>query len=579
MRRLRDWLCVGFSALACASATAQSTERVSVDSNGAEANGRNEVAVISADGRFVAFASYATNLVAQDTNGCIDVFVRDRQAGTTELVSVDSNGAQGNGINTWVDAISSSGHYVVFTSDGTSLVPGDTNGCSDVFLRDLRVGTTERVSLDSNGTEGNHESREGSVSSDGRYVAFTSDADQLVPGDTNGWSDVFVRDRLSGTTERISVNTGGAEGNRASSLPSISGDGRFVAFLSDATNLVSGDQNGHTDVFVRDRATGTTIRVSGPGAGTGDALSTQISADGRFVVYCRLDNTGFNVQCYVHDAPTDSIVLVSDENGHNFLPSITTDGRYVAYESDDSWLVPGDTNGALDIFRYDLQMDRTERVSLDSAGAQGDAMSFAAMMSADGRSVVFVSAATNLVPGDANGEWDIFVRTVAPEGAHPFCFGDGAATPCPCGTNHGRLFRGCQNSDFTDGAFLTADGNSSLAQDTLRITCLREKGQALSAFFQGDAVIAATNFGDGLRCVGGTMNRLYVRHAFGGVVSAPEGAEPSFSARSAALNDPISAGATRYYQVMYRDPAVWHCPDPPGSTWNVSTALSVVWNP
>ena len=172
----------------------------------------------------------------------------------TERVSVHSLGAEGNDHSIY-PSVSADGRYVAFHSLATNLVPGDTNGVQDVFVRDRQSGTTERVSVDSLGAQGNSLSEFPSISADGRYVAFHSWASNLVPGDTNGWGDVFVRDCQSGTTERVSVDSLGAEGNYTSgfSRPSISPDGCCVAFESAASNLVTGDTNGEEDVFVRDR--------------------------------------------------------------------------------------------------------------------------------------------------------------------------------------------------------------------------------------------------------------------------------------------------------------------------------------
>ena len=578
MRRFHGWWLLVLVAGPSAWARAQSTTRVSVDSNGAQANGTSWNAAISAEGRFIAFTSDASNLVPGDTNGRIDVFVRDRVAGTTELASVSSNGAPANGVNAFCEALSAFGQFVVFTSDATSLVPADTNGVQDVFVRDRAAGTTERVSVDSNALQANGVSRDGAVSADGRYVAFASDAANLVPGDTNGWSDVFVRDRLMGTTERVSVSSAGAQGNHASLGPSISADGRFVAFESLASNFAPTDA-ADFEVFVRDRQAGTTRRVSGPGTGdVGDSGASHISADGRFVAFQQTDAGFSRCDVLVHDGATDTIELQTVGSGFSFSPSLAADGRCVVFHSNVTFLVPGDTNAAIDVFRRDRPMDALDRLSLDSAGAQGNGDSTLPAISADGRLVVFTSAATNLVAGDTNGVRDIFVRELAPAVADPFCFGDGVAAPCPCG-NSGRLYRGCQNSDFTDGAFLAASGSASLSSDTLFVTSSRGKGQALSVFLQGDVAVDPMSYGDGLRCVAGTLKRLYVRNAFGGVVSAPVGAELPFSARSAQLNDPIAAGTSRFYQVMYRDPVASWCPNPPGNSWNVSNALAVVWSP
>src|SRR5262249_38340734 len=236
------------------------TERVSLDSAGAQGNALSSDPAISGDGNFVAFVSGATNLVAGDGNGTLDVFVRGRASATTERVSVDSSGIEGNDASSDLDrpAISSDGRFVAFSSLATNLVAGDGNGKSDVFVRDRLNATTERVSVDSSGAEGNDFSQYPSISSDGRLVAVTSGASNLVPGDTNATVDVFVRDRQSAATERADVNWAGAEANALSSpYPSISGNGTFVAFHSFATNLVPADTNATTDIFVR-------IRVAAP---------------------------------------------------------------------------------------------------------------------------------------------------------------------------------------------------------------------------------------------------------------------------------------------------------------------------
>src|SRR5438034_1099294 len=249
------------------SAGAQTTERVSVASGGTtEGNDTSLGSALSADGRFVAFTSAAPDLVAGDTNGVSDVFVHDRQTGATERVSVDSAGTQGNGESTDV-ALSADGRFVAFTSAAPDLVTGDTNGVADVFVHDRQTGTTERVSVDSAGTQANGAGTGVALSADGRFVAFTSAAPDLVAGDTNGAADVFVHDRQTGRTERVSVDSAGTQANGASCGGALSADGRFVAFASAAPDLVAGDTNGAADVFVHDRQTGTTERVSVDSAG------------------------------------------------------------------------------------------------------------------------------------------------------------------------------------------------------------------------------------------------------------------------------------------------------------------------
>lgn len=250
------------------------TTRVSVSSNGAEGDGNSGLSEwpgvqISANGRYVAFVSIAANLVTGDTNNTFDVFVHDRQTGVTTRVSVDSGGAEGDGIST-SPAISSDGRYVSFNSDATNLVPGDGNGVRDTFVHDRQTGVTTRVSVDSSGTEGDDRSwLLTGISANGRFVLFDSDATNLVPGDINNEEDVFVHDRQTGDTTRVSVDSNGSEGNDSSFWAQISANGRYVAFTSYATNLVSGDVNNESDVFVHDRQTGETTRISESGAGVG----------------------------------------------------------------------------------------------------------------------------------------------------------------------------------------------------------------------------------------------------------------------------------------------------------------------
>ena len=290
---------------------AQTTTVVSTSSDGSKANDGSYSAAISADGRYVAFVSYASNIVAGDTNATRDVFVSDRHAGTTERVSVSSSGAQAEGSSTET-ALSSDGRFVVFTSEASNLVPGDTNGSSDVFVHDRQGGTTTRVSVATGGNEAWGESRSPRVNADGTLVVFESSAPNLVSDDTNGMTDVFVRDRVAGTTTRISVRTGGQQAILGNSWgPDISANGRFVAFASGAQNLVPFDTNGVDDVFVHDRLLGSTIRID-------------VTANGGEAI-----------------------------GGGSAGPSLSADGRYVTFTSAATNLVPGDSNGARDVFLHD----------------------------------------------------------------------------------------------------------------------------------------------------------------------------------------------------------------------------------
>ena len=381
-----------------AAAAVSTTSVVSAAPDGANADNDSDTASVSSDGRYVAFASSATNLVAGDTNGQRDVFVRDMSTGTVVRVSVSSDEVEGDSSSgdPW---ISSDGRYVAFESSATSLVAGDTNSTTDIFVRDLTAGTTVRVSLDSDEVEGDSGSYDASISADGRYVAFESSASSLVAGDTNAIYDIFVRDLTAGTTVRVSVDSDEVEANADSYDASISSDGRFVAFESDATNLVAGDTNSTMDVFVRDLTGTTTVRVS---------------------------------------VDSDEVV---EGNNSSVDPSISADGRFVAFESYATNLVAGDTNGTYDVFTRDLTATTTVRVSVNSLGVQGNFGSFDPSISADGRYVGFESAATNLTTvtdppaddceagdgptyaDDTNCDFDVFIAgspaELPPTGANP----------------------------------------------------------------------------------------------------------------------------------------------------------------
>lgn len=578
----------------CGLGLAQTT-RASVSSGGTQGNATSGDfdSSISADGRFVAFYSEATNLTPADTNGVADIFVRDVGAGTTERASVSTGGVQGDGSCYYYSAISPDGRFVVFSSVATNLVTGDTNGRWDTFVRDRVAGTTERVSIHSSGVEGNGDSFEGSITPDGRYVAFRSGATNLVTGDANGADDIFVRDRLSGTTEIVSVDSSELQVNLASFLPSLSSNGRYVAFETAANNLVPGDIGGWSDIFVRDRVLGTTERVSVDSSraeADSNSYAASISADGRFVAFESVatnlvaGDTNGTRDVFVRDRPSGTTERVSvDSSGTegNFggeLASISSDGRCVAFESQASNLVAGDTNGTGDIFVRDRLQATTERVSTDSAGMQVNGRSRYCSISSDGRFVAFQSAATNLVAGDTNGVRDVFVRDRGVPPILAACFGDGSGAACPC-ANSGVAGHGCENSSSTGGALLSASGSPSLSTDTLVLTATGEKPTALSIVLQGSAFVAPIDYGDGLRCAGAILKRLYTKNAVGGTVIAPQGADPSVSARSATLGDPIPLGATRHYQVYYRDAVPSFCPTPQGGTYNISNALSAVWSP
>lgn len=402
------------------------TTFVSVDSEGQQGNEGSFNPSISADGRYVAFESAATDLVPGDTNQATDVFVHDRTTSATTRVSVSSTGAEGSGYSTY-SSISADGRSVTFTSHADNLVPGDSNAAHDIFVHDRTAHITTRVSVSSTGAQANLDSYSSAISADGRYVVFQSGADNLVPGDTNAMSDIFVHDRLTGKTRRVSVNSAGMQGNNLSIYdPAISADGRYVVFASAADNLVPGDTNEAWDVFVHDRTTEITTRVSVSSAGkqgNNISYSAKISADGRYVAFASAaqnldpgEPKPSATDVFVHDRQTHETARVSvnsagrQVDGGGINPAISADGRYVAFWSGADSLVPGDTNKAADVFIHNRTTGKTSRVSVDSVGQQGNASSFVPSISADGRYVAFASRADNLVPQDANGKEDVFVH-------------------------------------------------------------------------------------------------------------------------------------------------------------------------
>jgi Tol biopolymer transport system component len=436
MRRCTLAACIaaiGVVALALATtsfAGSATTERVNVSSSGEEANGySSSYQGISADGRYVAFSSSAPNLVPGDTNHTGDVFVRDRQLNTIERVSVSSTGGQANG-SSGSAAISADGRYVAFVSEASNLVPGHVGGLA-VFVRDRKLHTTTKVSVPSTGGQANNQSgfRRPAISANGRYVVFDSRASNLVSRDRNGTKDIFVRDQKLGTTRLVSVSSSGRQANNFSFFPAISADGRYIAFQSKAGNLVANDTNGTYDVFLRDRRRHTTKRVSVSSTGrqaNGESFPPAISADGRYIVF------GSHARNLVHrDTNRATDVFVRDRKRHttrrvsvssrehqgndsSVSPTISADGRYVAFSSKASNLIRGDTNRDNDVFVRDRKHHTTKRMSVSSAGKQGNGDSGSSTISANGHSVAFVSEASDLVPGDTNGTPDVFVRGPLP---------------------------------------------------------------------------------------------------------------------------------------------------------------------
>jgi len=420
-------------------------ERASIASDSSQGNDDSGNAAISPDGRYVGFTSFASNLVPGDTNRVQDVFLRDRETGTTERVSLTSGGGEADGgsatdgIGGYLVArlaLSENAGVVAFASPATNLVPGDTNKLTDVFARDRTAGTTELVSVAmGGGTANGFSGIKVAISDDGSFVAFDSAASNLVEKDEN-FIDVFVRDRTSATTELISVATSGEQANGIARYPDISADGRYVVFDSGASNLAPGDANGLFDVFLRDRVAGTTERISlasGGGDPDGHSVAPVISADGRYIAfYSEATNlvpgdTNNADDVFVYDRTTGVTERISVgpggvEGNLDSLSSgsgleISADGRYVVFASAASNLVAGDTNSRRDVFMHDRDTGETRRISVSEGGAEGDGTSDEPVMSDDASVIAFDSDATTLIAGDTNKARDVFVveRTRRPQ--------------------------------------------------------------------------------------------------------------------------------------------------------------------
>lgn len=404
------------------SADYRTIRRVSVNSAGKQANDWSVYPVISADGRYIAFESRATKLVPNDTNNTDDIFVYNIKKRQTIRVSVSSNGVQANGESS-KPSISADGRYVAFASKASNLVPGDTNDVSDIFVHDLTTGKTTRVNLTSRDKQINGSSGTAIISANGRFVAFTSSDNKIVPHDLNLSGDAFIRDLKLGTTTRVSLNSNGIEGNGPSTASALSETGRFVTIRSDASNLVPDDENEASDIFVHDRKTGITTRVSVSSTGEeaeGSSVGSSMSANGRFVAFHSTasnltENATTTLNVFVHDRNTGETTLVSlstsGEVGTNVSvsPSISANGRFVAFSSNAANLVPDDDNGAADIFVHDRETGETTRVSVNAANEEGNEWSDSPSINADGQYVVFEAYANNLVANDTNEIGDIFL--------------------------------------------------------------------------------------------------------------------------------------------------------------------------
>jgi Tol biopolymer transport system component len=398
--------------------------RASVSSSGEQAMWGSWDVALSLDGQLAAFVSSADNLVPGDRNGAGDVLVHDLRTGKTSRVSVSSDGVEADDWS-YAPRLSSDGRWVAFHSDATNLVPGDTNGFGDIFVHDRESASTVRASVSSDGRQAALPCLVPALSGDGRVVAFQSRAANLVPGAGGPIQDIFVHDLVTGETTCASRGLGGSQANGDSWVAALSSDGRWVAYSSHATNLVWGDSNGLRDIFVYDRVEGRTSRVSvGTGGSQAAGASTEvsISADGMRVAFTSFaadlapGDTNNSSDVFVHDRLLGTTVRVSVTSGgaqadnHSAWPVLSPDGRWVAFHSYAGNLVAGDHNDSQDVFLHDLRTGRTVRVSETAAGRGGDQLSSAPAVAGEAATVAFHSYATNLVPHDTNAAADVFVR-------------------------------------------------------------------------------------------------------------------------------------------------------------------------
>ncbi|MCJ7548509.1 MAG: hypothetical protein MUQ30_02365, partial [Anaerolineae bacterium] len=406
------------------------TERVSISSTGSEGDQLSQTPSISADGRIIVFASEATNLVDGDSNGVQDIFLHDWLSGTTERVSLNGQGQEADGASAWPE-ISADGSIVVFSSTATNLVEGDTNNFEDVFVVDLQSGAVEWVSHPASGGQADVASSQPAISGDGRFVAFVSAATNLVTGATSGWEEIYLYDRDDGSLEWVSAPRIGLANDGSSGEPAISADGNWVAFSSNSSQLVPGDNEGLRDIFLWNLASSALERVSVTQAGDGaNSLSyaPAISADGRFIVFWShasdlvAGDTNSWTDIFLSDRLNGALQRVNLSTtgeqalgGNSNEPAISADGRFVVFRSGATNLVPNDTNSSRDIFVRDLQ-GTTTRVSVDSYASESTGHNYSPVISADGAAIAFYSDANNLdlLRLDDNNASDVFTHGEPP---------------------------------------------------------------------------------------------------------------------------------------------------------------------
>jgi len=547
----------------------QTNSLCSQSSAGTQSNNTSYYSLASADGRYVVFQSDASNLAPGDFNGVQDIYRHDLATGATELVSQRPNGNAGNGIAVQPD-VSGDGRYVVWSSNASALVAGDTNGTWDVFLRDMVTGTTSLISRDHLGNLANARSDGPRITPDARFVVFESDA-SLVPADSNGQKDVYRLDRSTGQLTLVSVTSTGVQGDGWSYHGAIASNGLHIVFTSGATTLVAGDTNSQVDMFLKDMLTGALTRVnvsSGGVQANNESTWPSISGDGSTITYCSAasnlvpgDSSG-NWDLFGYDVATGVTtrlnVQPSGLQANSYVRSPTAlseDGNVVVYASLSTNLVAGDTNGKQDIFLRDRAAGVTTRVSLDLAGDEVNGDCFVPHMTPDGNVLTYTSDATDIVAIDSNGRRDIFAVTFVTNIGSPHCAG--ANMP---------------NSTGVRG-ILTATGSTSVAANDVTL----EVGNLpLNSF--GFFITSL----DGTILPGPTGSFLCMASPIGRYVG-PGQIQNSGSAGAFSLTldltqtptptgfVPVVAGETRYFQCWHRDSVAGV------ATSNFTDALSITF--
>lgn len=416
---------------------AQGVTRRASELFGAGGNGISLNAGVSPDGRWVAFGSEATNLAPGDGPGR-DVFLYDSQTGAVQLVSTGPGNSSSD-----FPAASDDADFVAFTSFATNLVPGDTNFRGDVFVWRRAAGAILRASVGPGSVQADDHCEFPDIDPGGTLVVFHTAATTLDPTDTNGLKDVYLRNWYSGYTQRISRRPGGGAPNGNSEFAAISADGNFVVYTSHATDIVAGDTNGLSDVFLYDIAHDVTTRVSvGTGGvqGNGQSRYATVSGGGRYVAFASestnwIAGTSIFFDCFVHDTLTGTTELVSrrstgaPSNSTSLFPEITPDGRFVAFTSYASNLVSQDGNGTSDVFLHDRIVGTTQRIGQGPGYAEGDAYSGRATVSDDAYAFAFESDASNLIPG-GNPARDAFHHRRCGATPEPYCVSQTNSAGC-----------------------------------------------------------------------------------------------------------------------------------------------------